>query len=101
MIVDETAHDPAFWKNMVDLGWPGLLIPESYGGQGGSFLDMTVVVEEAGKALVPGPFFTSALLAAPLLIEGGPDQQKKELLPRMAKGELIGTGPRSAAAGRP
>src|SRR5271154_7398811 len=73
-----TAHDAAFWKKLVELGWPGLLIPESYGGQGGSFLDMTVIVEEAGKALVPGPLFTSALLAAPLLIEGGSDQPKKD-----------------------
>src|SRR5258706_11582026 len=60
MMADATAHDPAFWKKLVELGWPGLLIPESYGGQGGSFLDMTVIVEEAGKALVPGPLFTSA-----------------------------------------
>src|SRR6266481_19107 len=100
MMADPTAHDAAFWKKLVELGWPGLLIPESYGGQGGSFLDMTVIVEEAGKALVPGPFFTSALLAAPLLIEGGSDQQKKELLPRMAKGEFIGTVAIAEAAGR-
>ena len=100
MMADPTAHDAGFWKKLVELGWPGLLIPESYGGQGGSFLDMTVIVEEAGKALVPGPFFTSALLAAPLLIEGGSDQQKKDLLPRMAKGEFIGTVAIAEAAGR-
>ncbi|MGA6974554.1 MAG: acyl-CoA dehydrogenase family protein, partial [Candidatus Binatus sp.] len=99
-MADATAHDPAFWKKLVELGWPGLLIPESFGGQGGSFLDMTVIVEEAGKALVPGPFFTSALLAAPLLIEAGSDQQKKDLLPRMAKGEFIGTVAIAEAAGR-
>ncbi len=100
MMADATAHDPAFWKKLVDLGWPGLLIPESYGGQGGSFLDMTVIVEEAGKVLLPGPFFTSALLAAPLLIEGGSDEQKKNLLPRMAKGEFIGTVAIAEASGR-
>ena len=100
MMADATAHDPAFWKKLVDLGWPGLLIPESYGGQGGSFLDMTVIVEEAGKVLVPGPLFTSALLAAPLLIEGGSDEQKKNLLPRMAKGEFIGTVAIAEASGR-
>jgi alkylation response protein AidB-like acyl-CoA dehydrogenase len=100
MMADPTGHDAAFWKKLVELGWPGLLIPESYGGQGGSFLDMTVIVEEAGKALVPGPLFTSALLAAPLLIEGGSDQQKKDLLPRMAKGEFIGTVAIAEAAGR-
>jgi alkylation response protein AidB-like acyl-CoA dehydrogenase len=100
MMADPTGHDPAFWKKLVELGWPGLLIPESYGGQGGSFLDMTVIVEEAGKALVPGPLFTSALLAAPLVIEGGSDELKKNILPRMAKGEFIGTVAIAEAAGR-
>src|SRR5690348_7046504 len=100
MMADATAHDKEFWKKLVELGWPGLLIPEQYGGQGGSFLDMTVIIEEAGKALVPGPFFTSALLAAPLVIEGGSDAQKKDVLPRMAKGEFIGTLALAEAAGR-
>jgi alkylation response protein AidB-like acyl-CoA dehydrogenase len=100
MMADKTAHDAGFWKKLVDLGWPGLLIPEEYGGQGGTFLDMTVIAEEAGKALIPGPFFTSALLAAPILIEGGSDEQKKNVLPRMAKGEFIGTVAIAEAAGR-
>src|SRR5512135_1523260 len=100
MMADATAHDAGFWKKLVDLGWPGLLIPENYGGQGGSFLDMTVVLEEAGKALVPGPFFTSALLAVPLVVEGGSDALKKDILPRMAKGEFIGTVAIAEAAGR-
>ncbi len=58
-----------FGKSWSTSDGPSLLIPEEYGGQGGSFLDMTVIAEEAGKALVPGPFFTSALLGAPLVIE--------------------------------
>ena len=97
---DATAHDQGFWKKIVDLGWPGLLIPENYGGQGGSFLDMTVVVEEAGKTLLPGPFFTSALIGVPLLIEGGSEDQKKTYLPKMAAGEFIGTLAIAEAAGR-
>jgi len=100
MMADKSAHDAGFWKKLVELGWPGLLIPEEYGGQGGTFLDMTVIAEEAGKALIPGPFFTSALLAAPILIEGGSDEQKKNVLPRMAKGEFIGTVAIAEAAGR-
>ena len=100
MMADATGHDQAFWKKIVELGWPGLLVPENYGGQGGAFLDMTVVIEEAGKALVPGPFFTAALLGVPLVVEGGSEAQKKELLPRMAKGEFIGTLALAEAAGR-
>ena len=100
MMADATGHDQAFWKKIVELGWPGLLVPENYGGQGGAFLDMTVVIEEAGKALVPGPFFTAALLGVPLVVEGGSEAQKKDLLPRMAKGEFIGTLALAEAAGR-
>jgi alkylation response protein AidB-like acyl-CoA dehydrogenase len=100
MMADESAHDADFWRKLVGLGWPGLLIPEEYGGQGGTFLDMTVIAEEAGKALVPGPFFAAALLGAPIVIEGGSDAQKKELLPRMARGEYIATVAIAEAAGR-
>ncbi|MGH7949228.1 MAG: acyl-CoA dehydrogenase family protein [Candidatus Binataceae bacterium] len=99
-MADETAHDKEFWSKLIGLGWPGLLIPEQYGGQGGSFLDMTVVIEEAGKALVPGPFFTASLLAAPLVIEGGSEALKKDILPRMARGEFIGTLALAEASGR-
>ncbi len=100
MMAHETAHDPGFWKKVVELGWPSILIPEQYGGQGGTFLDMTVVIEEAGKALLPGPFFTSALIGVPLAIEGASEEQKKQILPLMAKGEFIGTLALAEAAGR-
>jgi alkylation response protein AidB-like acyl-CoA dehydrogenase len=100
MMAHETAHDQAFWRKIVDLGWPGLLIPEQYGGQGGTFLDMTVIAEEVGKALIPGPFFAAALLGAPILIEAGSEAQKNELLPKMAKGEYIATVAVAEAAGR-
>ena len=100
MMADGTAHDAGFWKKIVELGWPGLLIPENYGGQGGSFLDMTVIAEEAGKALIPGPFFTTALLGAPILIEGGSEEQKKSILPQMASGQFIGTVAIAEASGR-
>ena len=65
MMADPTAHDAGFWEKLVGLGWPGLLIPENFGGQGGTFLDLTVIAEEAGKALLPGPFFAAAMLGAP------------------------------------
>jgi alkylation response protein AidB-like acyl-CoA dehydrogenase len=91
MMAHETAHDADFYKKLVELGWPGLLIPEQYGGTGGTFLDLTVIMEEAGKALLPGPFFATALLGAPLILEGGSDAQKKELLPKIAAGDLLAT----------
>ena len=100
MMADGSAHDPDFWQKLVGLGWPGLLIPEQYGGQAGTFLDMTVIVEEAGKALIPGPFFTAAMLGVPTFIEGGSDAQKSEFLPKMAGGKFIATLAIAEAAGR-
>src|SRR3989304_1628964 len=52
---DEKGYSPALWKKMADLGWQGLMIPEEHGGAGFSFLDLCVLVEEFGRALVPGP----------------------------------------------
>ncbi len=60
MMAHDTAHDTDFYGKLVGLGWPGLLVPEEYGGTAGTFLDITVIMEEAGKALVPGPFFATA-----------------------------------------
>jgi alkylation response protein AidB-like acyl-CoA dehydrogenase len=100
VMASETAHDTGFWNKLVGLGWPGLLIPEEFGGQSGTFLDLTVIAEEAGKALVPGPFFAVAMLGAPALIEGGSDAQKKEFLPKIAEGKFIPTVAIAEASGR-
>ena len=100
MMADPTAHDAAFWSKLVGQGWPGLLIPAAYGGTDGTFLDMTVIVEELGKALIPGPFFATALLGAPAFIEGGSEAQKKEFLPKMAEGKFIATVAIAEAPGR-
>ncbi len=100
MMADATAHDPAFWQKLVQQGWPGLLIPEQYGGAHGTFLDMTVIVEELGKALAPGPFFAAALMGVPALLEGGSDALKKEFLPKIAEGKFIPTVAIAEASGR-
>ena len=100
MMAHETAHDAAFWDKLVGLGWPGLIIPEEFGGQGGTFLDLTVIAEEAGKALVPGPFSTATTLGGPIFIEGGSDAQKKEFLPKIAAGKFIPTVAVAEASGR-
>src|SRR5579875_213447 len=71
MMAHETAHDPELWNRLTAMGWVGLLVPEKHGGAGGSFLDLTVVLEEAGRALLPGPFFSATLIGPTLLSEGG------------------------------
>jgi alkylation response protein AidB-like acyl-CoA dehydrogenase len=100
MMADATAHDAGFWQKLVGQGWPGLLIPEQYGGTNGTFLDMTVIIEEMGKAILPGPFFAAALLGAPAFIEGASDALKKEFLPKMAEGKFIATAAIAEASGR-
>src|ERR1700730_7154616 len=83
-------YDPVLWRKMADLGWTALGIPEQYGGVG-SFLDLVVVLEEAGRALLPGPFFATMGLAVPALIEAGTEAQKKEVLGAIADGSAPAT----------
>ena len=83
-------YDPGLWKKMAGLGWTALGIPEPYGGAG-SFLDLIVVLEECGRALLPGPFFATMGLAVPALIEAGTEVQKKEALGAIAEGKARAT----------
>jgi alkylation response protein AidB-like acyl-CoA dehydrogenase len=93
------AYDPALWKKMSGLGWTSLGIPEQYGGAG-SFLDLIVVLEECGRALLPGPFFATMGLAVPALIEAGSEAQKKEALGAIAEGKARATLALTEASGR-
>jgi alkylation response protein AidB-like acyl-CoA dehydrogenase len=88
MLDDPTAHPPALWRSLVELGWTGLLVPEAHGGLGGSFVDLLVVLEECGRALLPGPFFAT-VAAATALVEGGSADLHAEMLPRVARGEVL------------
>ena len=84
------SYDPALWKKMAGLGWTALGIPEQYGGAG-TFLDLIVVLEECGRALLPGPFFATMGLAVPALVEAGTEAQKKEALGAIAEGKARAT----------
>jgi alkylation response protein AidB-like acyl-CoA dehydrogenase len=84
------AFDEELWKKLVENGWTALGIPEEYGGFG-SFLDLVVVLEEAGRYLLTGPFFSTMGLAVPALLEAGSDAQKKKALSAIAAGEARGT----------
>jgi len=88
---DEKGYSPDLWKKMAEQGWQGLLIPEQYGGAGFGYLDLIVLVEEFGRALVPGPFISTQVGGVIPLLEGGTDEQKQQYLPRIASGEQIWT----------
>ena len=76
------------WGRLASTGWLGILIPEQYGGEGGSYTDAGVLFEELGRGPVPGPHLTSAVLSALTILEGGTEEQKRDWLPRIASGEM-------------
>ena len=87
----ERGYPEELWHKIADLGWIGLPFPEQYGGGGGSFFDLALLLEEMGRACFPGPYFSSVVLGGTAIMEGGSEQQKKELLPKMADGSCIFT----------
>ncbi len=84
----EKGYSPKLWKKMAELGWMGLVIPEQYDGMGYTFQDLTVLIEEIGRNILPGPFICTVTSTFPIL-EAGTEEQKKDFLPKIAKGELI------------
>ncbi len=91
LLDDEHGFSPALHRKMAGLGWTGLLVPEKFGGLGLGLLDMALLLEEMGRAVVPGPFLFSSALATFALMRGGSAAQKRAWLPRLASGEALGT----------
>jgi alkylation response protein AidB-like acyl-CoA dehydrogenase len=87
MVEDERGFTDELWAKLADLGWLGLLVPESHGGVGLGLVDVAVVQEEMGRALFPGPFLSSAVMATSAAVALG----ATDLLPGLAAGEMRGT----------
>ena len=90
-LVREMEEDPRgytdnLWRQMVGLGWTGVAFPEQYGGTGGNFADLGVLLEEIGRALAPSPFVSTVVLAGLTVLDGGSDAQKDGLLSRICAG---------------
>jgi len=99
----ETAegYDPAVWSQMGEqLGLQGLAIPEEFGGSGYSFVELGIVFEEMGRALLCAPYFSTVALAANLLLASGDDAAKAAHLPGIASGETIAAVAFTEASGR-
>src|SRR2546421_6643334 len=83
-------YDDAIWGEMAGLGWPGIFVEESHGGQDLGQVELTIVQEELGYALAPTPFFSN--VAAGLVVaHAGSDEQRERWLPGIASGEARGT----------
>ena len=88
---DERGYSTQLWQQMVELGWMGLAFPEEHGGSGGSFLDLAVLLQEMGRALVPGPFFATVVLGGLTVLDAGSSEQKEEVLPGICLGQVLTT----------
>ena len=83
-------QDNELWTEICKLGWPGIFIPEEYGGQGLGMVELVILLEELGFALAPAPFFGNAA-AGLLILAAGSEEQKQRWLPGIASGESRGT----------
>ncbi len=92
-------YDTALWGRIVEQGWCGATIPEAYGGLGLGYVELCALAEELGRAVAPVPFASSIYFFAEALMLAGTEDQKSELLPLVASGELIGTLAVSEGAG--
>ncbi len=86
---DPVGFDRALWREMAELGWAGILIPETYGGVDFGYKGLGQILEEAGRTLAASPFLSNVLLAGPLILAAGSTSQKQTLLPAIAGGELL------------
>ena len=86
--VSETGFAPEIWKGMAELGWMGTIVPEEYGGLACSLVELAVLFEEIGRAAMPGPML-STVMGTLAILEAGTDEQKNDLLPKIAGGERV------------
>lgn len=87
------------WPELVALGWPALAIPQAFDGVGADCIDLCVIAEETGRTCMPGPFFSSSIVATGLLQAVATEQQKSTLLPRLARGGFLLTTAINEGAG--
>jgi alkylation response protein AidB-like acyl-CoA dehydrogenase len=100
MMDDDRGYSVDQWRKMAELGWMGLALPEEHGGAGLNMVDLVVVLEEMGRVVMPGPFFTSVVLGAMAIDVGGSAALKKRYLPELAAGRLKATLAQVEESGR-
>ena len=87
----DTAMDDAVWKKFAEQGWTGIIFPEAYNGFGLGLVEMAVAMEEMGRALIPGPFISTVLVAGTILDLTGTEEQKQKYLAGICRGESKAT----------
>src|SRR5277367_3090555 len=87
----ESGYSADLWTKLCELGYPGIALPESYGGSGGTMLDLTILAEELGRVAFPSPLLTSVALGALPLLWAGTEEQRRRWLPSLVNGDVIAT----------
>ena len=91
MYEDPRGFTDALWLKMAEMGWMGMTIPEKYNGIGLGMTDLCIILEEMGRVVLPGPYFSTVMLAVEILMAAGNESQKEAYLSRIALGEMRGT----------
>ncbi len=97
---DERGYTAEMWQKLAEQGWLGLIIPEKYGGVELEFQDLVVLLEEMGRHMLPGPYFSTVVMGGMSIMEAGTEDQKQEYLPRIAEGQIIVTLALNEPSGR-
>ena len=101
LMASQQGYDAEVWRRLCqELALGGVHVPERYGGQGFTFAELAIVLEEMGRSLYCGPYFSSTVLAASAILEAGSEDDKTELLPAIAAGERLATLAHLEANGR-
>jgi alkylation response protein AidB-like acyl-CoA dehydrogenase len=88
LIGDARGYDPEIWREIAELGWLGVAVPEAYGGVGLGMAEVVPIMEQMGRFMLAGPYYTSTLAAQAILV-GGTEAQKRSILPEMVSGAVI------------
>jgi alkylation response protein AidB-like acyl-CoA dehydrogenase len=87
----DTAYDGSLWTKLAEQGYTGILFPEESGGVGLGIVELALLMEEAGRALLPGPFFSTVVLGGGVLLAAGGAAQNKKYLTAISRGEARAT----------
>ena len=91
MEIDDNGYTLELWNKIAQQGWLGLIFPEKFGGVGMGFLELTILLEEMGRSLLPGPYFPTVLLSGLTILAAGNEAQKNEWIPLITTGQVIST----------
>src|SRR6266571_2626490 len=91
MMQDDRGFTDKVWRATAELGWTALPFAEEYGGLGQGFVALAILLSEMGRVVLPGPFFSSVLLAGSAIAEAGSEAQRKDLLPAISEGGVLAT----------